>query len=76
MRRSKQRFVRGLLIAGVVLGFGSGFHHMAHHRHHAADRLTRVCVDAALGHDTGPLGRRDYWVAQRCADHARGRAAP
>jgi len=72
----RARLVRGLLIAGVVLGFGSGIHHLAHHRHHGAERLTQVCVDAALGRDTGPLGHRDRWVAERCAAHARDAATP
>ncbi|MCA9710026.1 MAG: hypothetical protein KDK70_29580 [Myxococcales bacterium] len=86
MRRFfKTRLVPGLLLAGVVLGFGSGFHHLAHHRHAHVDRLTEVCVDAALGRDPGVVGRHDRWdrwdhwdrwVAERCAAHARDATAP
>lgn len=74
----KMRVVRGLLVTGVVLGFGSGMFHLAHHhhRHHGPDHLTRVCVDAALGREAPVIGRRDRWVAERCAEHAQGAATP
>ena len=65
------RWTRVALVAGAVLGFGSGFAHLQHHRHHA-DALTRVCVDAALGRDGAEVGqgRHGRWVAERCAAHA------
>lgn len=71
------RLLRGLLIVGVVAGFGSEIHHRAHHRHGQADALARVCVDAALGREAavdtawGHGGHRARWVAERCAAHAR-----
>lgn len=68
--------IKGLLVVGVVAGFGSEI--ARHHRHHDhADRLARVCVDAALGRDGaaadewGHGGHRARWVAERCAAHAR-----
>ena len=54
-----RRIFRGFLVAGVVLGFGSGFMHMAHHAgrwHHARfdehkrelmGEFAQSCVDAA-----------------------------
>lgn len=67
---TRSGIMKGLLIAGVVLGFGSGFHHLAHHRHAQAERLTQVCVDAALHRAPNVTGRHDRWVAERCAAHA------
>jgi hypothetical protein len=78
----KTKLLTGLLIVGTVVGFGSGFYRMAHHRHGYADALTRVCVDAALGRDSsvaepwGHAGHRARWVAERCAAHARDAKAP
>lgn len=72
----RTRIIKGLLVAGVIVGFGSSLHHLAHHRHARVDRLTRVCVDAALGREA-PVGERhDRWVADRCAAHARDAPAP
>jgi hypothetical protein len=71
------RLIEGLLVVGVVAGFGSEIHRHHHHRHGHADALARVCVDAALGRDLGVAdewghgGHRARWVAERCAAHAR-----
>ncbi len=72
------RLIKGLLVVGVVAGFGSEIYRHQHHRSHGyADRMARVCVDAALGRDTGAAdewghgGPRARWVAERCAAHAR-----
>lgn len=67
-----RRIMRGLLVAGVVLGFGSGVMHMARHgahchasrfearKHELMDEFAQSCVEAARrGHDpahTGPHG--------------------
>lgn len=78
----KTKLWTGLLIVGAVVGFGSGFHHLAHHHHGHADALARVCVDAALRRDAGEAapwghaGHRARWVAERCAAHARDAKAP
>ena len=70
----KSGVLRVALLVGAVVGFGSGLHHLHHHRHAHADALTRVCVDAALGRDSGEdrgwHGHRARWVAERCAEHA------
>ncbi|MEM7155331.1 MAG: hypothetical protein AAF799_20955 [Myxococcota bacterium] len=65
--------LRGLLIVGAVVGFGTGIHQL-HERRANADTLAKICVDAALGRDTAAEGigrHRARWVAERCADHAR-----
>lgn len=75
MRFFKTRLFKGLLVVGVVAGFGSEIHRHHHCRQGHADRLARVCVDAALGRDSGVddtwAGHRERWVAERCAEHAR-----
>lgn len=74
----RTRWIKGLLIVGVVAGFGSEIHR--HRGSCQADALARVCVDAALGRAPAPEhawgGHRARWVAERCAAHARaGEAA-
>jgi hypothetical protein len=50
----KRGLVRGLLVAGVILGFGAGFAHVHHghhgwrrHRQETMQRFARECVRAA-----------------------------
>ncbi|MCX4242415.1 hypothetical protein [Paraliomyxa miuraensis] len=73
------RVVMGLLVVGAVVGFGYEAHQRGHCRHAHADRLTRVCVEAALGRgdaDAGWHGHRARWVAERCAAHAQQLEGP
>lgn len=80
---TKMKLLKGLLVVGMVAGFGSEIaRHRHHHAHGHADALARVCVDAALGRapavdeSWGHGGHRARWVAERCAAHARAGQAP
>lgn len=81
MRFFNIRLIKGLLIVGVVAGFGSEISHRHHCRERHADALARTCVDAALGRETGTDddegwgGHRARWVAERCAAIAHERQA-
>lgn len=78
----KTKLLMCLLTVGAVVGFASGFHHLAHCRQASSEGLTRVCVDAVLGRAPAPTdewthhGHRARWVAERCAAHAREGRAP
>lgn len=71
MRFFNSRLIKGLLIVGVVAGFGSEISHRGHCRERYADAMARTCVSAALGRDAGADegwgGHRARWVAERCA---------
>jgi hypothetical protein len=78
------RVIKGLLLVGVVAGFGSEIYGHQGCRQHRADALVRTCVDAALGRSHGGDdeqtwghgGHRSRWVAERCAAYAREGGAP
>ena len=82
MRFWRIRLLKGLLIVGVVAGFGSEIHRNHHCRQRYADELARTCVDAALGRQSGGddddswAGHRTRWVAERCAAYAREGVTP
>jgi len=82
MRFFSSRLLKGLLIVGVVAGFGSEIHRRHHCRERHADALVRTCVDAALGRTSGGgddetwAGHRSRWVAERCEAYAREGATP
>jgi hypothetical protein len=81
MRFFNSRVLKGLLIVGVVAGFGSELHRRHHCRQQYADTMVRTCVDAALGRASGAdddtwAGHRTRWVAERCAAYAREGATP
>ena len=71
MRFFNGKLIKGLLIVGVVAGFGSELARRHHCRERYADALARTCVDAALGRETGGDegwgGHRARSVAERCA---------
>lgn len=75
MRLFSSRVIKGLLIVGVVAGFGSEISRRGHCRERYADAMARTCVNAALGRDAGADagadagwgGHRARWVAERCA---------
>ena len=56
----RRRIVQGLLVAGVVLGFGSGFYHLRHGRHGCHGHRDRVMQE----------------FAAECARAARSQEAP
>lgn len=85
MRFFNSKLIKGLLIVGVVAGFGSEISHRHQCRERHADALARTCVDAALGRETGDDedegwgGHRARRVAERCAaiaheGHAEGQS--
>ena len=72
------RLIKGLLLVGVVAGFGSELYGHQGCRQHRADALVRTCVDAALGRSHGGDhgGHRSRWAAERCAAYAQAGGAP
>lgn len=80
MRLFNSKLLKGLLIVGVVAGFGSEIFRGHHCRERHADALARTCVNAALGRDDGAdegwSGHRSRWVAERCAAIAQEGGTP